>query len=111
MDSPLVEAEQFERIRTKVFRTSDEAVREVAASISTLIRRRQSERKNVVLGLATGSTPVKLYKELIRLHREEALSFANVVSFNLDEYYGLPPDHPESYHRFMTVQLFQHVDI
>ncbi len=111
MDSPRIEAEQFERIKTKVFRTSDEAVREVAASISNLIRRRQSARKNAVLGLATGSTPVKLYKELIRLHREESLSFANVVSFNLDEYYGLPPDHPESYNRFMAVQLFQHVDI
>jgi glucosamine-6-phosphate deaminase len=111
MGSPRIEIEQFERIRTKAFRTSDEAVREVAASISKLIRKRQSEGKNVVLGLATGSTPVKLYKELIRLHREEGLSFANVVSFNLDEYYGLPPDHPESYHRFMAVQLFQHVNI
>jgi glucosamine-6-phosphate deaminase len=111
MDSPRIEIEQFERIKTKAFRTSDEAVREVAASISKLIRKRQSEGKNVVLGLATGSTPVKLYKELIRLHREESLSFANVISFNLDEYYGLPPDHPESYHRFMAVQLFQHVNI
>jgi glucosamine-6-phosphate deaminase len=111
MDSPRIEIEQFERIRTKAFRTSDEAVREVAASISKLIGKRQSEGKNVVLGLATGSTPVKLYKELIRLHREEGLSFANVISFNLDEYYGLPPDHPESYHRFMAVQLFQHVNI
>jgi glucosamine-6-phosphate deaminase len=111
MHSPRIEIEQFERIKTKAFRTSDEAVREVAESISKLIRKRQSEGKNVVLGLATGSTPVKLYKELIRLHREEGLSFANVVSFNLDEYYGLPPDHPESYHRFMAVQLFQHVNI
>jgi glucosamine-6-phosphate deaminase len=111
MDSHRIEIEQFERIKTKAFRTSDEAVREVAASISKLIRKRQSEGKNVVLGLATGSTPVKLYKELIRLHREEGLSFANVISFNLDEYYGLPPDHPESYHRFMVVQLFQYVNI
>jgi len=111
MDSPSVEAEQFERIKTSVFRNSDEAVRDVAASISNLIRRRQSERKNVVLGLATGSTPVKLYQELIRLHLQEGLPFANVISFNLDEYYGLPPEHPESYHRFMAVQLFQHVNI
>lgn len=111
MDSPGIESEQFERIKTKVFKTSDEAVRNVAASISALIRKRQSERKNVVLGLATGSTPVKLYKELIRLHRDENLSFANVVSFNLDEYYGLAPDHPESYRRFMAVQLFEHVNI
>ena len=111
MDSPGVESEQFERIKTKVFKSSDEAVRSVAASISSLIRKRQSEGKNVVLGLATGSTPVKLYKELIRLHRDENLSFANVVSFNLDEYYGLAPDHPESYRRFMAVQLFEHVDL
>jgi glucosamine-6-phosphate deaminase len=62
MDFPRAEAEQFERIKTKVFRTSDEAVRDVAASISKLIRTRQTEGKNAVLGLATGSTPVKLYK-------------------------------------------------
>ena len=72
---------------------------------------RLDERRKAVLGLATGSTPVKLYRELIRFHREQGLSFKNVVSFNLDEYYGLPPNHPESYHRFMEVQLFKHVDI
>ena len=94
MDSLPSEAEQYERIRTAVFGSSDDAVRLVAASISRLIRRRQEEGQPAVLGLATGSTPVKLYRELIRLHREEGLSFRNVVTFNLDEYYGLPPDHP-----------------
>jgi glucosamine-6-phosphate deaminase len=101
--------EQFERIRTKVFRNSDAAVREVANRIASLIHARADSP--TVLGLATGSTPVKLYRELIRLHRDEKLSFANVLTFNLDEYYGLPPDHPESYSRFMTVQLFDQIDI
>jgi glucosamine-6-phosphate deaminase len=109
MEPPRNELEQFERIRTNVFKSSDAAVREVANRIATLIRSRTVEP--IVLGLATGSTPVKLYRELIRLHREEGLSFANVVTFNLDEYYGLPPDHAESYYRFMAIQLFNHVDI
>ena len=111
MDSLPSEAEQYERIRTAVFGSSDDAVRLVAASISRLIRRRQEEGQPAVLGLATGSTPVKLYRELIRLHREEGLSFRNVVTFNLDEYYGLPPDHPESYRHFMEVQLFNRIDV
>src|SRR6202051_3721070 len=105
------ESEQYERIRSVVFQRSDDAVRVVAASIAQLIRRRQTEGQTAVLGLATGSTPVKLYKELIRLHREEGLSFRNVVTFNLDEYYGLPPQHPESYRHFMEVQLFNYIDV
>ncbi|MDI1319795.1 MAG: glucosamine-6-phosphate deaminase, partial [bacterium] len=64
-----------------------------------------------VLGLATGSTPVRLYRQLIRLHHEEGLSFKRVITFNLDEYYGLPRNHPESYWRFMHEQLFNHIDI
>jgi glucosamine-6-phosphate deaminase len=111
MPNSTLEAEQFEKILTKVYPGSDTAVREVARIISDLIRQRQSENRRAVLGLATGSTPVKLYQELIRLHREEDLSFKNVVTFNLDEYYGLPPDHPESYRHFMEVQLFRHVDL
>ena len=105
------EAEQYERIRTAVFQSSDQAVCLVAVSIAGLIRRCQEEGRPAVLGLATGSTPVKLYRELIRLHREEGLSFRNVVTFNLDEYYGLPPHHPESYRHFMAVQLFDHLDV
>src|SRR6202047_2587710 len=105
------EAEQHERIRTAVFQSSDQAVRLVAVSIAGLIRRRQTEGQTAVLGLATGSTPVKLYRELIRLHRDEGLSFRNVITFNLDEYYGLPPHHPESYRHFMEVQLFNYIDV
>lgn len=64
-----------------------------------------------VLGLATGSTPLPFYQELIRLHREHGLSFANVTSFNLDEYLGLAREHPESYWSFMHRELFDHIDI
>ena len=64
-----------------------------------------------MLGLATGSTPIGVYRELIRMHRDEGLSFANVVTFNLDEYYPMPPDSIHSYHRFMWENLFSHVDI
>jgi glucosamine-6-phosphate deaminase len=105
------ETEQHERIRTAVFQSSDNAVHVVATSIALLIRRLRDEGRPAVLGLATGSTPVKLYRELIRLHREDGLSFRNVVTFNLDEYYGLSPHHPESYRHFMEVQLFNHIDI
>jgi glucosamine-6-phosphate deaminase len=111
MESIPSEAEQQERIRTSAFQSSDEAVRLVAASIARLIRRRQDEGRTAVLGLATGSTPVKLYREFIRLHREEGLSFRNVLTFNLDEYYGLAPNHPESYRHFMEVQLFDQIDV
>ena len=111
METAPTELEQYERIRTRVFSTPDEAVRSVAASIARLIRERRAQNRNAVLGLATGSTPIKLYWELIRLHREEGLSFWNVVTFNLDEYYGLPAKHPESYRRFMDLQLFEHVDL
>jgi glucosamine-6-phosphate deaminase len=111
MPTLAIEAEQFEKIRTKVFADSEAGVRELAGSIADLIRQRQAENRPAVLGLATGSTPVKLYQELIRLHREERLSFKNVITFNLDEYYGLPPGHPESYRHFMEVQLFRHVDL
>ena len=111
MQTVLTELEQYERIRTRVFSTPEEAVRIVAAAIARLIRERQAQNRNAVLGLATGSTPIKLYRELIRLHREEGLSFSNAVTFNLDEYYGLPAEHPESYRHFMEVQLFKHIDL
>jgi glucosamine-6-phosphate deaminase len=111
MPNPAIEAEQFEKVRTKVFVDSEAAVRELATGLAHFIRQRQAESRSAVLGLATGSTPVKLYQELIRLRREEGLSFKNVVTFNLDEYYGLPPTHPESYRHFMEVQLFRHIDL
>lgn len=105
------ESEQREHIRTQVHENADDAVAVVAAEIADLIRSRAAEGRAAVLGLATGSTPVRLYRELIRLHREERLSFQNVITFNLDEYYGLPRTHPESYWRFMREQLFDHIDI
>ena len=87
--------------------TAEEAS-EVAAR---LVARQVREKPASVLGLATGSTPCKLYDLLARKHREEGLDFAHVTSFNLDEYVGLGPDHPASYHRFMEENLFSHVNI
>jgi glucosamine-6-phosphate deaminase len=75
------------------------------------VAERAAAGRQAVLGLATGSTPVGVYRELVRLHRDEGLSFRNVVTFNLDEYWPLAPDAPQSYHRFMREQLFDHVDI
>lgn len=103
--------ERLEKVRTLVYPESSSACVALAAEVAGLVRLRQGEGKNVVLGLATGSTPVPFYRELIRLHEEEKLSFENVITFNLDEYYGLPRDHPESYFRFMHDQLFDHVNI
>ena len=83
----------------------------VATEIASLIKARAAEGKNCVLGLATGSTPIGVYDELIRMHGEEGLSFANVVTFNLDEYYPMHPESLQSYRRFMQEHLFDHVDI
>ena len=83
----------------------------VANRIATLVREREAAGERAVLGLATGSTPIGVYRELIRMHREEGLSFARVVTFNLDEYYPMLPDSIHSYHRFMWENLFAHVDI
>src|SRR4051812_38803800 len=69
------------------------------------------EKPNAVLGLATGRTPQRLYQELIRLHRDEGLDFSRVTTFNLDEYVGLPPTHPQSYRFFMQENLFAHINV
>jgi glucosamine-6-phosphate deaminase len=84
---------------------------QVAARIADLIRTRAAEGRTAVLGLATGSTPLPLYAELIRLHRAEGLSFRNVTTFNLDEYEGLAGDRRESYRFFMEANLFRHLDL
>ena len=102
---------QEERIKTLIYPDAVDACAYVASEIAKLIRTRNEAGEATVLGLATGSTPVRLYRELIRMHREEGLSFQNVITFNLDEYYGLSGDHPESYRRFMQDQLFDHVDL
>ena len=70
-----------------------------------------SEGKPFVLGLPTGSSPVGTYRELIRLHQEGEISFKHVVTFNMDEYVGIPREHPQSYHSFMWDNLFSHIDI
>jgi glucosamine-6-phosphate deaminase len=84
-----------------------------AASIAAarVIARLVREKPNAVLGLATGSTPLPLYHELIRMHQEEALDFSNVTSFNLDEYVGLAAEREQSYHSFMWQNFFRHINI
>lgn len=104
-------AEAYEKVPTHIFESSSAAAAALAKEVRELIEARNKEGKPAILGLATGSTPVPFYRELIRLHREEGLSFKNVITFNLDEYYGLGSDHPESYYRFMCDQLFDHIDI
>ncbi len=111
INSHLLERNHHEHSPIAVFAGSQDASRAVAGEIAALIRSRAREGRACVLGLATGSTPVSLYAELVRLHREEKLSFANVTTFNLDEYYPLPPDQPQSYRRFMNTHLFDRVDI
>jgi len=105
------EAEQFERIPTIIFPSSQEAAKELAVEIVAILKEKEAQGKHLVLGLATGSTPVPLYGELVRLHQEEGLSFKSVITFNLDEYYPISADHRESYRRFMQEQLFDHIDI
>lgn len=102
---------RFERMPTRVFEDSTQVSREVAAEIAVLIRKRAAEGRQAVLGLATGSSPTEIYDELIRLHTQEGLSFKNVVTFNLDEYFPMQPNELQSYVRFMKEHLFDHVDI
>jgi glucosamine-6-phosphate deaminase len=104
-------AEAFEKVTTLVFPSSANAAKDLAQEVKQLILSKNQMGQPAVLGMATGSTPVPFYRELIRLHKEEGLSFENVITFNLDEYYGLSADHPESYAQFMTDQLFSHIDI
>lgn len=110
-DKQQTQQERFEKVRTLIYPDSSHACAELAADVAALIQAKAEAGDTAVLGLATGSTPVPFYRELIRLHREEGLSFQNVVTFNLDEYYGLDADHRESYARFMSEQLFSHIDI
>jgi glucosamine-6-phosphate deaminase len=76
-----------------------------------LVADRLRKKPNLVLGLATGGTPLGLYKELIRMHKDEGLDFSKVTTFNLDEYVGLPPTHDQSYHYFMHENLFKHINL
>lgn len=103
--------DSFERIPVKIYPSLKEGSKFIAQEIARLIREKQAKNEKCVLGLATGSSPKTVYAELVRLHREEGLSFKNVVTFNLDEYYPIDNDALQSYNRFMKVQLFDHVDI
>ena len=87
------------------------ASRTVARRVADLIRRKQDQAQSAVLGLATGATPVGVYAELVRMHKEEGLSFKNVITFNLDEYYPMLPTAAQSYVTFMNENLFDHIDI
>jgi len=100
-----------ERIRTLVVPDHDELAGVVARRIADLVREKTAAGGTPVLGLATGSTPIGVYRELIRMHREEGLSFARVVTFNLDEYYPMDPGSLHSYHRFMWENFFSFLDI
>lgn len=101
----------FEKIPVKIFSTSEQGSLFVAKEIASLIKGRQQEGKPFVLGLATGSTPTRVYAELVKMHKNEGLSFKNVYTFNLDEYYPMQPDALQSYVRFMNEHLFNHIDI
>lgn len=84
---------------------------ELSKAAAEIVARTLNSKPNAVLGLATGGTPLGLYKELIRLNKQAALDFSQVTTFNLDEYVGLPSDHPQSYHHFMYQNLFKHINI
>jgi len=90
-----------------ICRSYEEASKAAAQVVAEVVRRKPA----AVLGFATGSTPLGLYRELVRMHREEGLDFSQVTTFNLDEYVGLPPEHPQSYHTFMDENLFNHINV
>ncbi|KAK9823424.1 hypothetical protein WJX72_002667 [[Myrmecia] bisecta] len=100
-----------EQVPVKIFHDSDDVSRAVAAEMAQLIQEKEKAGQPCVLGLATGSTPMHVYGELVRLHKEQGLSFKHVVSFNLDEYFPMQPSALQSYRRFMQEHLFDHVDI
>ena len=102
---------RFEKIHNIVFLNSVEASICVAQEIAELIKTKQENNEHCVLGLATGSSPVKVYEELVRMHKEDGLSFSNVVTFNLDEYYPMDKNSVHSYYYFMHEHLFNHVDV
>jgi len=107
----LLEETRYEKLPVTVYADQQTASLAVAGRIATLIRKKQAAGQPTVLGLATGVTPIKVYAELIRLHKEEGLSFKNVITFNLDEYFPMKPDAVQSYVTFMNENLFDHIDI
>ncbi|MEE1946720.1 glucosamine-6-phosphate deaminase [Pedobacter sp. KR3-3] len=107
----LLEETRFEKLPVTVFKTPKEASLNVANRIANIIKEKQKNNLPAVLGLATGATPIAVYAELVRLHKEEGLSFKNVITFNLDEYYPMQPNAAQSYVTFMNENLFDHIDI
>ncbi len=107
----LLEETRFEKLPITVYPNEETAAKNVARRISDLIIKKQKNGENAILGLATGATPVGVYRELVRIHKEEGLSFKNVITFNLDEYYPMKPTSPQSYVTFMNENLFNHIDI
>ncbi|MFK5959469.1 MAG: glucosamine-6-phosphate deaminase [Lutibacter sp.] len=102
---------RFEKIHNIVFSNSEEGSICVAEEIATLIKEKQTKNQLCILGLATGSSPIKVYEELVRMHQEEGLSFENVVTFNLDEYFPMDRNSIHSYFYFMHQYLFNHINI
>lgn len=105
------EETRLEKIHNVIFKNSKEGSLKVAEEIAALIKEKENSGSTCVLGLATGSSPIKVYEELVRMHQEEGLSFKNVITFNLDEYYPMEKSNVQSYHYFMHQHLFDHVDI
>ncbi|MEE9349125.1 MAG: glucosamine-6-phosphate deaminase [Flavobacteriaceae bacterium] len=105
------EETRFEKIHNVIFNDSNEASIVVANEIASLIKKKAIKNKQCVLGLATGSSPIKVYEELVRMHQEEGLSFENVITFNLDEYLPMERADIQSYYYFMHEHLFNHIDI
>lgn len=105
------EETRFEKIHNVIFHSSQEASVLVAQEIANIIQRKEELNEPCVLGLATGSSPIKVYEELVRMHKEDGLNFSNVVTFNLDEYYPMDKDNIQSYYQFMHEHLFNHVNI
>lgn len=99
-------------MRILIFDDYEQLSKWVAYYVASKINHaRPTKRKPFVLGLPTGSSPIGTYRHLVQLHKEGKVSFKNVITFNMDEYVGLPEDHPQSYHRFMYEHLFDHIDI
>src|SRR3954464_7515360 len=103
--------DSFEKVPVKIFPSLKDGSKFIAQEIVALIKEKESRGEKCVLGLATGSSPKTLYAELVRLHKEEGLSFKNVITFNLDEYYPIDNDALQSYNRFMKEQLYDKIDI
>jgi len=102
---------EVEKIKTSIWQDAKQGSVHIAKVIAQAIREKNDKGEKIVLGLSTGNSPISVYKELVRLHKEEALSFKNVISFNLDEYYPMQPDASQSYVAFMKHHLFDHIDI